>query len=487
MKTCFYAINGHGLGHLSRSYAIAKRLNSLIQMIGGKPDIQILTTSEADYIVSDFPVFKIPSRSKFKGNKAAATRYSSNGKMMISSMLSHFSPDLLVMDTVATGSFNEFTFIKDFASKTAIVERHKNQEYSNSATHQSHLALYDAILIPEENDKADDFAIPLSKRQETHAVGRIHNFELHKALSRKQVREYFQTQREQKIVYLSAGGGGDTAAESQINEILKALKMLPVQIIIGFGPLSRSPRIYGDPKIVSVCEADIWRFFPGVDLAISAAGYNTYEELLSARVPSLFFAQEKGMDQQQRRIEHGLKSGWHGVLDLSSNILNQIESTIEGGSFATLSNREPTVGAIQAAQRLAELHYSNHQDTLVTLQMASITLELVETRQWQLNTQASPEEIFSFYLKNVASLSLNQRLRQWMEAIVQHEQGDTPTHFTQQLDLSEAMIGLLSQAQVSEPSSQKRLMNAYRKSHQESNLDTFKDFLQHYLSHQQVN
>jgi len=174
MKVCFYAINGHGMGHLSRSYAIAKRLRLLLGMLAEEADIQFLTTSQADYLIRDFPVFKIPSRASFKGKKSAASRYTANGKMMISSMLSHFSPHLLVMDTIATGSFNEFHFVKSFAQKTVLVERHKNTSTARSDIHQSHLHLFDSILVPEESSQLPDYAIPSILHEQTHFVGRIH-------------------------------------------------------------------------------------------------------------------------------------------------------------------------------------------------------------------------------------------------------------------------------------------------------------------------
>ena len=61
MKVLFYAINGVGLGHLSRLLAIARALAPLARSLGARPDLQFITTSDASELAHDFPVFKIPS------------------------------------------------------------------------------------------------------------------------------------------------------------------------------------------------------------------------------------------------------------------------------------------------------------------------------------------------------------------------------------------------------------------------------------------
>ena len=355
MKVCFYAINGHGLGHLSRCYAVAKKLEVLLEMLSLEADIQFLTTSEADYLVSGFPVFKIPSRAGFRGRKAAASRYAANGKMMVSSMLSHFSPDLLVMDTVAQGCFQEFSFVRDFARSRVLIDRHKKSEYGGSRIHQAHLPLFDKIIVPDDEECSQDYTYDYELQTRVKFVGKVHSYERSAALSREKVREYFHVEEGQKLVYLSAGGGGDLEAEEQITKLLSVLLDFGVKVVLGYGALSKSNKVYGLANVVALTEFGVSRYFNGLDLAISAAGYNTYEELMAAKVNSLFFIQAKGMDMQERRVAQGLEAGWHGVLDLDlsrEGLMKVIKRGLDTGVSDDLKNRDYAMGGCVAAHEL---------------------------------------------------------------------------------------------------------------------------------------
>ncbi|MGJ8656483.1 MAG: hypothetical protein ACSHX6_08525 [Akkermansiaceae bacterium] len=355
MKVCFYAINGQGLGHLSRCYAVAKKLRCLLEMLGQEADIQFLTTSEADYLVRDFPVFKIPSRAGFQGRRGAASRYAANGKMMVSGMLAHFSPDLLVMDTIAQGSFQEFAFVKDFAKNRVLIDRHKRSEYRGARVHQAHLPLFDKILVPDDEEYRQDYSYGDEVLGRVKFVGKVHNFERSEAWGRERVREYFHVSGGQKLVYLSAGGGGDAEAEEQVGKLLDVLLSFDVKVILGYGALSSCEKVYGKDNVVAVTECGVSRYFNGVDLAVSAAGYNTYEELMAAGVNSLFFVQTKGMDVQERRVEQGAEAGWHGVVDLDCSrevLLEEIRCGLEAGVPGGLMSRDYAVGDSVAAYEM---------------------------------------------------------------------------------------------------------------------------------------
>jgi len=62
LKIMFYAINGTGLGHLSRLLNLAREARSVLHAMDLKADFQFLTTSEASQACFDFPVYKLPSK-----------------------------------------------------------------------------------------------------------------------------------------------------------------------------------------------------------------------------------------------------------------------------------------------------------------------------------------------------------------------------------------------------------------------------------------
>jgi len=116
--------------------------------------------------------------------------------------------------------------------------------------------------------------------------------------------------------------------------------------------------------LIPLVDPDVSRFFLGLDAALSAAGYNTYEELLAAGVPSLFYAQQKGIDVQAERIADGKAAGLHGELTGFDPILVQskLEELLNGHLVfeirKNLIQRGVPFGALTAAVEILTIHES---------------------------------------------------------------------------------------------------------------------------------
>ena len=177
---------------------------------------------------------------------------------------------------------------------------------------------------------------------------------------------------DQRLLYLSGGAGSDS--REGIQHLIDALSPDPRNfLLVGYGPLHKGSVAYR-PNLVPLFSPDARRWFPALDGAISAAGYNSYEELLAARVPTLFFPQSKGMDRQDERVRLGLERGWHGFLpsDLlgqSHEQLRQQVETLLGDSrrakiAQALDERPPSVGALRAAVEILGLAPQVERDRL---------------------------------------------------------------------------------------------------------------------------
>ncbi len=325
IRVLFYAIDGTGLGHLSRLLAVARDARDLVEALGHRADFCFLTTSEASQAAWDFPVYKIPSKTVARESGASPRSFAAAAKILISNVVAAVRPDVLVLDTVAEGSFREFLFLKDYARRTAFIDRHKDTATSRSDAHQSHLALYDLVLVPDHADATKRYPIQPTLVERRRFVGPIHGYRGEEALDRATVRARFGVDADDDIVYVSAGGGGDRHAAAALETLIDVVAAEPrTFVLVGYGPLYRGERVYRR-NVVPLAEGDVWRFFPGVDFAVCAAGYNTYQELLAAGVPSLLFAQEKGLDRQDERIVRGAERGWHRVLSALDPHLLRVE------------------------------------------------------------------------------------------------------------------------------------------------------------------
>jgi hypothetical protein len=91
--------------------------------------------------------------------------------------------------------------------------------------------------------------------------------------------------------------------------LVETLRHQPdLHLVVGAGPLyGGAPR--RGPNVTWLSDFNAMQDFAGVDFAFSAAGYNSFHELLHAGVPAAFFAQEKIADEQSRRVRAAAEAG----------------------------------------------------------------------------------------------------------------------------------------------------------------------------------
>ena len=81
-----------------------------------------------------------------------------------------------------------------------------------------------------------------------------------------------------------------------------------LHLLVGAGPLYRGRPLFG-PRIAWQTQTGTAELLGGCDLAVCAAGYNSYNELMLAGVPTIFLPQEKVADEQDRRAESAERAG----------------------------------------------------------------------------------------------------------------------------------------------------------------------------------
>jgi predicted glycosyltransferase len=361
-RIAFYGINGTGLGHYSRLLSIAREARELLHATGVGADFRFLTTSEAPQVAWDFPVWKLPSKTVVAGMDTDNADYAATSQLLVCNVVASMRPDVLVMDTLPQGSFGEFLQLRAFCRRSVFVNRHKSEAAAADPVHQAHLPLYDLILTPDVPEEAHRYVLPAPLSARNVFTGVVHGYRAEEAPPRQRVRDYFGVAAGQTVVYVSAGGGGDRHARAELAALVDEVSAGPAHfVLVGYGPLYRGEKRYA-PNVVPLAEPDVRRFFPGVDLAFSAAGYNAYQELLAAGVPTAFYAQVKGMDRQDERVAIGAARGWHRRLDdfdaltIRDEVAALKDPAVRAAVARALAERGTADGALASAVELLRLH-----------------------------------------------------------------------------------------------------------------------------------
>jgi predicted glycosyltransferase len=364
-----YAVNGSGAGHLTRLVAMNRWLRRYAAVLELRAEIYFLTTSEADSLLfhEQFASFKLPSKTIVGETGIDRLTYLALAKQWVWHSLSLIRPDLLIVDTFPRGSFGELLSALDLCRHKAFIHRPVKPELASRPDFQTMLPLYDLILVPEYADQAGGTA-PRSNQRFT---GPVMVRERAEQWSAAEVRAHVAARPGELVVYVSAGGGGDAQAEAQLHRTCAALLAEPeVRIVVGAGPLYRGRPLLQE-RVLWLQQPAIAELMPGFDLAVCAAGYNSFNELMHAGVPTLFLPQDKVADEQDRRAARACEAGaaWQlagaGEQELAAALrplLGRLRDPVERErARAAARSLVPTNHARDAAAELLRLLVPGHR------------------------------------------------------------------------------------------------------------------------------
>jgi UDP:flavonoid glycosyltransferase YjiC (YdhE family) len=310
MRVAFYAVDGLGLGHVTRLVSIARAVRRLEPAV----EVLFLTSSEADSVVfrEGFAAVKVPSKTIREEVGLTKHRYLKLVQTVIWNALAAFEPDVLVVDTYPTGSFEELIPVLRWRQRNIFVFREQRAEAAAAPLMQATLPLYDAIIVPHDDASAVG-AVP--EPHKLRAVGPILVREREELLSPADARHRLGLGPDEQAVYASFGGGGDPEARGALECTAAALAGLaePVRLFVGQGPLYRGASASPSPgfpgAVVLSGVYPMLEVLPAFDAAVTAAGYNTVHELLFAGVPAVLVPFERVLDDQERRAHAVERAG----------------------------------------------------------------------------------------------------------------------------------------------------------------------------------
>lgn len=316
LRVLCYAVNGLGLGHLTRLVAVARQMRRLAAAMHQPVEIVFLTSSEGDSLawLHDFPVVKVPSKTGAHAGGLEPARYRRLARQCVWSAFSAFAPDLLVVDTFPAGSLRELRPVLDMGQRNVFVYRAVRGDAAAAPEFQSALRAYHRIVVPHEFGQ-DASPVPDDLAERVHPCGPILLRSRDETLSPGDARERLGLPPDATAVYVSTGGGGDQEADAFFAQILRAARRLPdLRFVFGAGPLYRGAEPHA-PNVAWTRRPALMECFRAFDAAVTAGGFNSVWELMHCGVPCLLAPRPRSHDDQERRAALCADAGAGTVLD----------------------------------------------------------------------------------------------------------------------------------------------------------------------------
>jgi UDP:flavonoid glycosyltransferase YjiC (YdhE family) len=352
--------NGVGLGHLTRTLAIARRLPPPLQPV-------IVTMSQALAIVAEqgFLVEHLP----FHGYlEADAQVWNQHLAAELGEIFAFYDPRVILFDGHVPYAGLVEAFGRAPAAWTVWVRRGMWQADAGT-TPLEREAAFDCVIEPRDLAERMDRGPTRGHRTRTRRVPPIRLLDPAETLSRGAARAELGLPSEGRCVLLQLGSGNNFDYGAVRERLLERLRVLPDVTVAAV----RSPIAYATPEppadVRSLVVFPLARHLPAFDAAISAAGYNSYHELLQAGVPTLFVPNENPtMDDQLARARHAERQGLalclrahelYRARDRLEQLLDPEEQALLRARMAAL---DPANGAPDAARIVAEMAWCLRAD-----------------------------------------------------------------------------------------------------------------------------
>jgi len=187
------------------------------------------------------------------------------------------------------------------------------------------------------------------------------------ALDKYSVRKLWNVPHNYKIIYIQLGAGKINDINIILNRIFNALKKLEnIFIVLGESIIGEKLNII-DENILVLRDYPNSKFFNGFDAAISAAGYNTYHELIYFGVPTIFIPNENtSLDSQVIRAINAEKIGAALVLrNLNEEeIIQSVKTLLDENNNTNMRENAKKLIKQNGADEVAKLIFNmcnNHQ------------------------------------------------------------------------------------------------------------------------------
>ena len=350
-RILFLSSNGTGLGHLTRSMAIARRLDDSLEPL-------FFTLSGAAPVVADqgFPV-------EFAASYATPTagsdwRWSRRLRGRLRAAMRDADPRVLVFDGA-----HPYQALLDAMPSVPNAHRvwcrRPMWKPGSNFGALERTRFFDQVLEPSEFAASEDRGATVALRGDAHRVAPVVFCD---------DAELYQREDAERKLGLEPGGVNVLVQLGQGEEVREASERCLAHLSGREGVRVAALRshlaaISEAPSGVVALDSTypMSRYLRAFDVTVSAAGYNAYHELIRFGVPSLFVPMRRQTDDQEARARYADESGVGlGVAGpdapgLESKLDELLDDARREAMRSVLREQRPENGAAAAAEWLAGL------------------------------------------------------------------------------------------------------------------------------------
>ena len=298
-----FPTNGVGFGHFTRMYAVARSLRKRdptleIVFFTPMPTLHVLYSEH-------FPTYHLAGR--YKHANMTASQWNGLVEDMLHMVFEVHRPKWFMFD----GAYPYRGMLNAIASQPSMEKwwMKRGSLKANKSIPVDSPTFFDGVIVPSEGQET-------IQEEDVHVVPPIMAVEPEDAWSRSFSRSRLSVPDRAKVVYVQLGAGRINEIENVLESVLEGLyKHSEVYVILGESMLGeRLPFTHERLRII--------RDYPNAmyanafDASVQAGGYNSFQEMRSFGIPTLFIPNTKtGMDDQVARCKVSEEEGW-GVLHI---------------------------------------------------------------------------------------------------------------------------------------------------------------------------
>jgi UDP:flavonoid glycosyltransferase YjiC (YdhE family) len=345
----FYPTNGVGLGHVTRLLAIAHRLAPNYEPVFLTPCHALAVIEHAGFRAEYVPEPAYDETAHQDHVRATAPR--------LLAALRHYDPAAIVFD----GNVPREALLDacaEFEAPTVWVRRGMWRADPALARHLALSRFFDAVIEPAEAAAAADAGATARADDAPMTVPPVMLLDRRDLLEPGAARRALGLAADRPAALVQLGSGNNSDIETRLDHLVAAADQLGIQLVAAEWLIQHNPvRRRGVRYLSAFPNA---RYFRAFDLAVSAAGYNSFHEILHHGLPCIFLPNDNQKVDDQRARAAWAEAEGAGVCvprGAESALANYMAALLDPGLRRLMSRKAralcPVNGAAAAAAAIA--------------------------------------------------------------------------------------------------------------------------------------